>query len=240
MPWNATDLERLADAAVLHITTYRKDGTTRPLTPIWGIRVGDDLYVRLAYGAEGGWYQRAVRRGRARVRANGIETDVALTRVEDPAVVAAVGQAYRAKYADDQGSLKTIGIPRCGRRERREPAAGARRGTHPHAQPRRRRHPRRHGPARDLGRSPSWAGRADPPCRRGGALRCADGGTGTRDCNPPRPVPRRGGHGQPPRGGPSPVRARRRWPDRRDVGGRRHRVRPAPARPAPGDPAART
>jgi hypothetical protein len=40
------------------------------------------------------------RHNSGRIRASGIETDVALQPVEDPALVAEVTEAYRAKYAN--------------------------------------------------------------------------------------------------------------------------------------------
>ena len=46
------------------------------------------------------WYRHATLHNSGRIRAGGIETDVALQPVEDPALVAQITEAYRAKYAD--------------------------------------------------------------------------------------------------------------------------------------------
>lgn len=43
---------------------------------MWVVRVGDDLYVRSAYGTENPWYRRAIASGNGRIRAGGVERDV--------------------------------------------------------------------------------------------------------------------------------------------------------------------
>jgi hypothetical protein len=64
---------------------------------IWVVRSGDDLYVRSAYGHQNGWFQRALTSGEGRIRAGGVERDVAF---EEPGVVvdADLTAAYHAKY----------------------------------------------------------------------------------------------------------------------------------------------
>jgi len=85
--------------------TTRHDGTQPRWTPIWVVRVGDDLYIRSAGGRTSDWYRHATARDAARVRADGVEADVAVRPVEDPAVAAQVTAAYQAKYQDQGGLL---------------------------------------------------------------------------------------------------------------------------------------
>ncbi|MEJ2890303.1 DUF2255 family protein [Actinomycetospora aeridis] len=108
MSWSEDDLAQVAGSEELEITSYRDDGSLRRLTPIWVVRVGDDLYIRSAYGSQGGWFRRATSRGVARVRAGGVETDVTLEPVADEAVREQVGEAYRSKYAGQPGALRPM------------------------------------------------------------------------------------------------------------------------------------
>jgi hypothetical protein len=111
MAWNPDDLRRLADSEELRITSYRDDGSMRSWTPIWVVRVGDDLYIRSGYGTQGVWYRNAMRHHRARVRANGVETDVTIEPVSDGATIAEVDAAYRAKYHAQPSSLRPMISP---------------------------------------------------------------------------------------------------------------------------------
>jgi hypothetical protein len=95
--WGPEALARIGGADELELASYRPDGTLRPYVTIWGVRVGDDLYVRSAHGPENGWFRRARAAGRARVRAGGVEEDVVLE-APPPDVHADVDAAYHAKY----------------------------------------------------------------------------------------------------------------------------------------------
>lgn len=96
--WTADELDRLGGSEELQITTSRPDGFPRRWTPIWVVRVGDDLYVRSYRGAAGGWFRHATADGHARIRAGGVDRDVT---VETPPATtgSAIDGAYRAKYA---------------------------------------------------------------------------------------------------------------------------------------------
>ena len=63
---------------------------------MWVVRVGDDLFVRSAGGPDRPWYRRATARAGGRIRAGGVEREVAF---EDAASSAAawIGEAYHAK-----------------------------------------------------------------------------------------------------------------------------------------------
>lgn len=103
MAWHSDQLSRIAGSEELQITTTRPDGTERGWTPIWVVRVDDDLYVRSAAGDGSDWYRHATQHNQARVRAGGVEADVKLQLVMDPTVNDQVSAAYRAKYGN-QGS----------------------------------------------------------------------------------------------------------------------------------------
>ncbi len=95
--WTADELARIARATELQISSRRSDGTLRPFVTIWAVRSGDDIYVRSAYGYNNGWFQRALRSGHGRIRAGGVERDVAFEQPE-PEVADAVSSGYHAKY----------------------------------------------------------------------------------------------------------------------------------------------
>lgn len=95
--WTSDELSRIGQAEELLITSARPDGTMRPYVTIWVVRVGDDLYVRSAFGPTNPWYRRAKASGAGRIRAGGVERDVTFA---EPAagVEAAIDEAYHAKY----------------------------------------------------------------------------------------------------------------------------------------------
>jgi hypothetical protein len=100
MTWHGDQVSRIADSEELQISTRRPDGTQRRWTPIWVVRVGDALYIRSAGGRGSDWYRHATQHNSGRIRAGGIETDVTVQPVGDPALIDQVTAAYRAKYAN--------------------------------------------------------------------------------------------------------------------------------------------
>jgi hypothetical protein len=95
--WTADELARIARSGELQVASRRSDGSLRPFVTIWVVRSGDDLYVRSAYGPEAGWFRRAKASGDGRIRAGGVERDVAFQEA-GPDVDAGVDAAYHAKY----------------------------------------------------------------------------------------------------------------------------------------------
>lgn len=95
--WTEQELQRVDSTDELQISSYRPDGTLRPYVTIWTVRLGDDVYVRSAYGPDNGWFRRAKASGTGRVRVGGVERDV---RFEVPGddVHAPLDDVYRAKY----------------------------------------------------------------------------------------------------------------------------------------------
>ena len=96
-PRNPGELEAIGAAAELSVAPQRPDGTLRPCTMIWVVRIGDDVYIRSYRGPSGSWYRAAVRAGAGRIRAGGIERDVSFEQA-DAIEPARIDDAYRAKY----------------------------------------------------------------------------------------------------------------------------------------------
>lgn len=95
--WTDEELSRIGGADELRLASRRPDGTLRRDVTIWVVRVGTDLYVRSAYGATNPWFRRARASGTGRVRAGGLERDVAFEPAPDD-VHDDVDAAYHAKY----------------------------------------------------------------------------------------------------------------------------------------------
>jgi hypothetical protein len=96
--WAAEELDKIEAAEELEIAALRPDGTLRPATTIWVVRVGDDLYVRSYRGRGGGWFRSVLERPEGRIRAGGLTREVAFQEPDD-ADHAAIDQAYQTKYA---------------------------------------------------------------------------------------------------------------------------------------------
>jgi hypothetical protein len=95
--WTSDELGRIGAAEELQLASLRPNGTPRPYVTMWVVRAGDDLYVRSAYGSEKPWFRRAKASGVGRIRAGGLERDVAFAEPA-PGVHAAIDAAYHAKY----------------------------------------------------------------------------------------------------------------------------------------------
>ena len=96
--WNPDELQTFGDAEEIDIAPRRSNGSLRPFTTIWAVRVGDDLYVRSFRGPDGGWYRRARASGGARVRVGDHELDVDASPARND-TDDAITDAYQAKYS---------------------------------------------------------------------------------------------------------------------------------------------
>lgn len=105
--WASDELDRIADAQKLEIAPRLRDGSLRKPVPIWGVRAGDDLYVRAAYGAGSGWHRVARESREARIRAGGVEKDVTIEEA-DAAANDQVDAAYRSKYGRYRSIVDSI------------------------------------------------------------------------------------------------------------------------------------
>jgi hypothetical protein len=95
--WTSDELNGIGGADELKITSLRRDGTLRKPVIIWVVRVGDDIYVRSAYGPTVAWLRGAKVRHEGRIIAGGVEKDVAFQDA-DAAVNDQIDDAYRIKY----------------------------------------------------------------------------------------------------------------------------------------------
>jgi hypothetical protein len=95
--WSPEDLATFGSATEIGVASRRRDGSLGPYVTIWGVRVGEDLYIRSAHGPENGWYRRATTSGTGRIRAGVIERDVSFAQA-DAGVAGEASAAYRAKY----------------------------------------------------------------------------------------------------------------------------------------------
>jgi hypothetical protein len=106
MTWTDGELSRLGDSEELQLCSRRPDGTLRAYVTMWVVRAGDDLYVRSAYGPTNPWFRRAIASGTGRIRAGGIERDVAFEKAT-PEVATEIDTAYHTKY--DRYGPKIVG-----------------------------------------------------------------------------------------------------------------------------------
>ena len=99
-------IDHLDTTGTVTIATRRADGEERT-TPIWSVAVGDQPYVRSAYGPDSWWYKRAIARGAAFL-VDGEWMPVRAQYVDDDATIAAVDAAYSTKYARQRASLQSV------------------------------------------------------------------------------------------------------------------------------------
>ena len=98
--WTSEELDRIGAAEELRIAALRSDGTLRKPKIIWVVRVGNQLYVRSAFGHDAAWYRGTQVRHEGRIWAGGVEKDVTFVDVAetDHALHDVLDTAYRAKY----------------------------------------------------------------------------------------------------------------------------------------------
>ena len=97
--WTREELNKIGTAEELEIASLRRDGTLRKPTTIWVVRVGDDLYVRSAYGPTSAWFRGVQVRHEGRIRAGGVEKDVSFGDAgAEPNLNDQIDIAYRTKY----------------------------------------------------------------------------------------------------------------------------------------------
>ena len=96
--WTADELDRIAEAEELQLASAHSDGTLRKPVTIWVVRLGDDLFVRSAYGRTSHWFRGVGESYEGRIGAGGVDKDVTFADETDPAVNDQIDAAYRAKY----------------------------------------------------------------------------------------------------------------------------------------------
>ncbi len=95
--WTDAQLDRIGRTDELEIAPRRANGSLRPYTTIWVVRVDDDVYVRSWNGPDGSWYRGAASIGAGSIRVGAVEHDVVFEPA-DHVDRAAVDAAYREKY----------------------------------------------------------------------------------------------------------------------------------------------
>jgi hypothetical protein len=105
--WNPTELERIASAREIEVSSLREEGAlTKPVT-IWAVRLEDELYVRSVRGDAGGWFKAAERRHEGRIEADTAAVDVTF---EDAPhhLDEEIDAAYKEKYGYPSDSVDSI------------------------------------------------------------------------------------------------------------------------------------
>ena len=95
--WTNEELTQIGAADELEIASLRPDGTVGSPRTIWVVRVDDDLFVRSVNGRTSHWFRGTQRRHEGRIRAGGVEKDVAFVEA-DRDVEDRIDAAYREKY----------------------------------------------------------------------------------------------------------------------------------------------
>lgn len=96
--WTSDELAKIGNAEELEIASIRRDGTLSSPRTIWVVRLGDELYVRSVYGRTSAWFRGTQARHEGRIRAGGVEKDVAFVEETDPGISDQIDVVYRAKY----------------------------------------------------------------------------------------------------------------------------------------------
>ncbi len=97
--WTSPELDKIDKAEELTLSSLRRDGTLRKPVIMWVVRVDGHIYVRAYKGRTSPWFRGAQTRHQGRIRAGGMEKDVAFMEESDPEVNRRVDAAYLAKYA---------------------------------------------------------------------------------------------------------------------------------------------
>jgi hypothetical protein len=96
--WTNAELASIGQAQELQIAPAWADGSLRRGTPIWVVRIGDNLYVRSYRGHHGNWFRAAQRSHEGEINAGGVSKRVRFVESDDAKTADAIDEAYRAKY----------------------------------------------------------------------------------------------------------------------------------------------
>ena len=102
--WTSEQLDKVGRAEEVRIASVGRDGTLGKPVTVWVVRHGDDLYVRSVRGKKAHWFRATQERHEGRVRAGGVQQDVAFVDA-DHDIDDEVDAAYRAKYRRYAGSI---------------------------------------------------------------------------------------------------------------------------------------
>lgn len=82
--WTDDELAAVSEAEELEIAPAQADGSLRRPTPIWVVRVGNDLYVRSYRGQGGRWFRAAQQTHDGDIDAGGVRKRVRFVATDDP------------------------------------------------------------------------------------------------------------------------------------------------------------
>lgn len=94
--WTNDELTTIGAAEELELASLRRDGTLRTPVTIWGVRYGDDFYIRSVNGRAAAWFRHAQERHEGHIWAGNVEKDVLFVETDD--LNDEIDAAYRAKY----------------------------------------------------------------------------------------------------------------------------------------------
>jgi hypothetical protein len=91
-------LQTLNQTQEVQIEPRSPDGRPGQPVTIWVVVTDGDVFVRSYKGSQGHWYQAMLDHPEGALHVGNREIPFRATRVSDPATIALVSQAYRAKY----------------------------------------------------------------------------------------------------------------------------------------------
>jgi len=97
--WTTDELNKIGVAEELEIASLRRDGTLRKPVTIWVIRVGEDLFVRSAYGRTSAWFRGTQTCHEGYIQAGGVEMHVTFVEETDLGINDMIDAAYLSKYS---------------------------------------------------------------------------------------------------------------------------------------------
>jgi hypothetical protein len=109
--WTADELAKIERAYELEISSARADGALRSYRIIWGVRVGDDFYVRSVNGPTATWYRGTRTRHEGRILAGGVEKDVTFVDIDNDDLGDRIDEAHRVKYGRNTSPVRAITSP---------------------------------------------------------------------------------------------------------------------------------
>jgi hypothetical protein len=95
--WTRDELDKFGAAEEIEIAPLARDDNPRKPVTIWIVRLGDDLYIRSAYGSGSAWFRSARARHEGQIRAGSLAKDVTFLDA-DPKLNGKIDAAYHSKY----------------------------------------------------------------------------------------------------------------------------------------------
>lgn len=96
--WSATDLQTIDDEDEVALASRRRDGSLSSPATIWIVRVGDEVFVRSAFGPGNRWYARALSSAAGHIAIGGVDRDVSFEHGAGAAENTDIDEAFHAKY----------------------------------------------------------------------------------------------------------------------------------------------